>query len=69
MLSTAGNPPRDVLAVLCAHAARAGGENQLLAMRAQPLSGGRNYAAYRWDPPDGQVGVKIYRADRAASCP
>ena len=25
MLSTAGNPPRDVLAVLRAHAARAGG--------------------------------------------
>ena len=48
MLPTAGNRARDVLAVLRAHAPRAGGENQLLAMGAQPLSGGRNNAAYRW---------------------
>jgi hypothetical protein len=48
VLPTVGNPPRDVLAVLRAHAARAGRENQLLAMGAQPLSGGRNNAAYRW---------------------
>jgi hypothetical protein len=61
MLPTAGNPPRDVLAVLRAHAPRAGAENQLLAMGAQPLSGGR---AHRL-----RSAAAAIRADRAASCP
>jgi hypothetical protein len=63
MLPTAGNPPRDVLAVLRAHAARAAGEDQLLTIGAQPLSGGRNNAAYQWESADGPVCVKIYRVD------
>jgi Ser/Thr protein kinase RdoA (MazF antagonist) len=63
MLLTAGNPPRDVLAVLRAHAARAAEEDQLLAIGAQPLSGGRNNAVYRWESPDGPVCVKVYRVD------
>jgi hypothetical protein len=29
----------------------------------QPLSGGRNNAAYRWESPDGPVCVKVYRVD------
>ena len=61
MLPTAGNTPRDVLAVLRAHAARGGGENQLLAMGAQPQSGGR---ARRL-----RSAAAAIRADRAASCP
>jgi hypothetical protein len=78
MLPTAGNTPRDVLAVLRAHAARAGGENQLLAMGAQPLSGGRNNAAYRCCADLSEQfdrarrhrsAAAAIRADRAASCP
>jgi Ser/Thr protein kinase RdoA (MazF antagonist) len=63
MLPTAGNPPRDVLAVLREHAARAAGEDQLLAIGAQPLSGGRNNAVYQWESPNGPVCVKVYRVD------
>lgn len=63
MLPTAGNAPHDVLAVLRAHAARTAGEDQLLAIGAQPLSGGRNNAAYQWESPEGPVCVKIYRVD------
>ena len=63
MLLAAGNAPHDVLAVLRAHAAREAGEDQLLAIGAQPLSGGRNNAVYRWESPGGPVCVKIYRVD------
>lgn len=63
MLPAAGNTPHDVLAVLRAHAARAAGEDQLLAIGAQPLSGGRNNAVYQWESPDGPVCVKIYQVD------
>jgi hypothetical protein len=63
MLPTAGVTPRHVLAVLRAHAAGAAGADQLLAIGAQPLSGGRNNATYRWDSPDGPVCVKVYRVD------
>jgi Ser/Thr protein kinase RdoA (MazF antagonist) len=63
MLPEVGNTPHDVLAVLRAHAARAAGEDQLLAVGAQPLAGGRNNAAYRWESPGGPVCVKIYRVD------
>jgi Ser/Thr protein kinase RdoA (MazF antagonist) len=63
MLPTAGNTPHDVLAVLRAHAARTAGEDQLRAIRAQPLAGGRNNAVYRWESPGGPVCVKIYRVD------
>jgi aminoglycoside phosphotransferase (APT) family kinase protein len=64
MLRPAGNAPYDVLAVLRAHANGATeGEDELLAIGAQPLSGGRNNAAYRWNSSDGPVCVKIYRVD------
>jgi hypothetical protein len=63
LLPTAGNTPHNVLAVLRAHAARAAGADQLLAIGAQPLSGGRNNAAYQWESPDGPVCVKVYRVD------
>jgi aminoglycoside phosphotransferase (APT) family kinase protein len=64
MLRPAGNAPYDVLAVLRAHAnGAAEGEDELLAIGAQPLSGGRNNAAYRWNSSDGPVCVKIYRVD------
>jgi Phosphotransferase enzyme family len=63
MLPTAGNTPQDIVAVLRAHAARAAGEDQLLAIGAQPLSGGRNNAVYQWESPGGPVCVKIYRVD------
>ena len=63
MLSPAGNTPHDVLAVLRAHAARAAGEDELLAIGAQPLAGGRNNAVYQWESPGGSVCVKIYRVD------
>jgi hypothetical protein len=63
MLPTAGNTPHHVLAVLRAHAARAAGADQLLTIGAQPLSGGRNNAAYQWESPDGPVCVKVYRVD------
>ncbi len=63
MLPTAGNTPHGVLAVLRAHAAGAAGEDQLLALGAQPLPGGWNNAVYRWESPRGPVCVKIYRVD------
>ena len=66
-----GAPPADVpaerlavLAVLRAHAARAAGEDQLLAIGAQPLSGGPEQrglpVGFNRRPP---VCVKIYRVD------
>jgi hypothetical protein len=63
MLSTAGNAPDDVLAGLRAHADRRAGKDQLLAIGAQPLAGGRNNAVYRWESPGGPVCVKLYRVD------
>jgi hypothetical protein len=69
MLSASGNTPHGVLAVLrayAARAARAAGEDQLLAAGAQPLAGGRNNAAYQWESPGGSVCVKIYRVDGRA---
>jgi Phosphotransferase enzyme family len=63
MLPAAGNVPRDVLAVLRAHAAGTAGEDGLLAVGAQPLPGGRNNAAYRWESSGGPVCVKVYRVD------
>ena len=63
MLPAIGKTPYDVLAILRAHAARAAGEDPLLAIGAQPLSGGRNNTAYQWESPDGPVCVKIYRVD------
>lgn len=63
MLRPAGNAPDDVLAVLRAHAAGAAGEDELHPIGAQPLPGGRNNAAYRWNSPGGPVCVKIYRVD------
>ncbi len=63
MLPIAGNTPHDVLAVFRAHAARAAGEDQLPAIGAQPLSGGRNNAVHQWESPGGPVCVKIYRVD------
>jgi len=55
MLPAAGNAPRDVLAVLRAHAAGTAGEDGLLAVGAQPLPGGRNNVAYRWESSSGPV--------------
>jgi hypothetical protein len=63
MLSAVGNAPRDVIAVLRAHANGAAGGDELLAIGAQPLSGGRNNAVYRWEPLDSPVCVKVYRVD------
>jgi len=63
MPPSAGNAPHHVLAVLRAHAARAAGANQFLAVGAQPLSGGRNNTAYPRESPDGPVCVKVYRVD------
>lgn len=63
MLPAAGNTPHEELAVLRSHAAGTAGDDELLTISAQPLSGGRNNAAYRWASPDGPVCVKIYRVD------
>jgi hypothetical protein len=63
MLPTAGNAPHEVLAVLRAHAAGAAGADQLHAIGAQPLSGGRNNVVYQWESPDGPACIKIYRVD------
>ena len=63
MLSAAGKTPHDMLAVLRAHAARAAGQDQLLAIGVQPLAGGRNNAVYQWESPGGPVCVKIYLVD------
>jgi hypothetical protein len=63
MLRPAGIAPDNVLAVLRAHAAGAAGEDELLTIGAQPLSGSRNNAAYRWNSSGGPVCVKIYRVD------
>jgi hypothetical protein len=63
MLPAAGNAPHEVLAVLRAHAAGVAGEDEILAIGAHPLAGGRNNAAYRWESPGSPVCVKVYRVD------
>jgi len=77
MLPTAGNPPRDVLAVLRAHAARrrrfeaaqrACALRWLAVLWKQPDTGTDEFTS-KFDRARRQSAAAAIRSDRAASCP